>query len=168
MQTQVFKVDESQINRIARRNFLRILKIAVPIMVLVVARQYFQYKNELNIGIIIYMFIVPFVVLMSMYIGGKKATKSMLTLEIIQTDSGVEKRAEMAPYRQIAWQDLIVREKPNGRLDLYDKNVSAFMRWWNGKGRIVLPPEMLNRDLLLSELQKYAGRYNGGLWLLKV
>ena len=164
MQTQVFKIDESQVGKIAKRNFLRAVKILLPIFAVVSVYQYFQYKSRHDelIGLYIGMSLFfPLFMLLPIYLGAKKATKSIRTLELILNDNGVEKKAEMAPYRQIAWQNVALKEKPNGTLDIYDKNVSAFMRWWNGTGRIILPPEMLNRETLITELQKHAGRYNG-------
>jgi len=60
----------------------------------------------------------------------------------------------MMPYKFIAWENLKIEEKSNGTINLYDKSISAFMRKMYRKGWIIIQPETLNKNILLSELFK--------------
>jgi len=73
----------------------------------------------------------------------------------VLSENGVEAKAEMMPYKNIAWDNLIIKEKPDGTVNLYDKNISAFTRIMYGKGWIIIQPETFNKAVLLSELFKH-------------
>ncbi|MDN3580292.1 hypothetical protein [Mucilaginibacter flavus] len=100
------------------------------------------------------LFIIP-ILFLPIYLASKRVKKSYKTQQIMLSDAGVESKAEMMPYKNISWDNLIINEKPNGTINLYDKSISAFSRKMNGRGWIIIHPEILNREQLLTELLKY-------------
>lgn len=83
----------------------------------------------------------------------KRQTNSFKTLKIVLNDEGIERKAELLPYKKIGWTNLQVIEKPNGGILVYDKNISKFNRWMYGKGCIYIQPETLDKDKLLSSMR---------------
>ncbi len=155
MQTQVYRIDETQLNKIRNRAIVRLLKISIPTILFVFISQYFQVpKAERHIILLSAIFIVP-VMFIPIYAGTNKIKKAYGTLEIVLSDKGVESKADGFPYKMIIWEKLLITEKPNGMILLEDNSLSSFTRWLNGAGRIMIQPEMIDRDTLLSELYKH-------------
>lgn len=94
-----------------------------------------------------------------MYLGANRLVNAYRSLEIVLSENGVESKAVGMPYKIIACADLIIKEKSNGAVNLYDKEVSAFTRKMYGKGWIIIQPEMADKDALVNELLKHRQNY---------
>jgi len=157
MEERVYVIDEGQINALRNRILFKIYKILGMVIVPLIILEYFSWKNKgtsfwlITIGMIVYMMIIY-------YIAANRAAKSYRTLKIVLGKDGVESKADKMPYKMIPWSDLEIQEKSN-EINLYDKNVSSFMRKMYGKGRIIIPPEILDKESLLSELYKRCGKW---------
>jgi hypothetical protein len=155
---KIYKIDEFQLTKIANRAFFRVLRIYGIATLLMFAlmypqRQfYFQYPAAFS-----YIFGLLLMIVVG-FISTRKLKATFRTLEIILSSTGVEVKAQMSPYKQILWSNLVVEEKNNGFIYLYDQTVSSTQRKWNGKGAIIIQPEIQNREALLNDL--LAHRYH--------
>lgn len=155
MQSQIYKIDETQIDTLVKRLALKNIIILLLVMVFVVGSQYLTRKeSDIQRLLMSQLFIIP-ILFLPIYLASKRVKKSYKTQQIMLSDAGVESKAEMMPYKNISWDNLIINEKPNGTINLYDKSISAFSRKMNGRGWIIIHPEILNREQLLTELLKY-------------
>ncbi|MGZ3828661.1 MAG: hypothetical protein ACXVAY_07095 [Mucilaginibacter sp.] len=94
-----------------------------------------------------------------LYLGANRLVKAYRSLEIVLSENGVESKAVGLPYKIITWANLIIEEKSNGTVNLYDKGVSAFTRKMYGKGWIIIQPEMADKEALVNELLKHRQNY---------
>ncbi len=95
------------------------------------------------------------VMLLPMYLANKKLAKSYATLIIGLDESGVEMEADIMAYKKILWKNLMIKEKSNGVIYLYDKSRNKILRWWTGSGVIIIQSEILDRDDLLMQLNSH-------------
>jgi len=87
-----------------------------------------------------------------------RQVNSFKTLKIILDDEGIERKADMQPYKRIAWRNLQLKERKNGGLYLYDRSISVYNRKMYGYGVIYIYPEIGNREMLLNSIRlKLAG-----------
>jgi hypothetical protein len=85
--------------------------------------------------------------------------KAYRSLEIVLSENGVKSKAEGLPCKSITWTNIIVEEKSNGAINLYDKSISVFIRKMYGKGWIIIQPETMNKQALLNEIMKFQQPY---------
>jgi hypothetical protein len=154
MINQVYKIDNSQLDKLRNRLLLKNAKFMAGVFLLVIVLRYPQGMGTKISFITFTICIIP-IILLAIYISTNKLKKAYSTLEIVLTQDGVESKAEMMPYRRIIWPNLEIEEKSNGVIYLYDKTISKFMRKMYGKGCIIIQLEMLNKEDLLSQLYKY-------------
>lgn len=151
--TQVYKIDESKIGAIKKRNLFRALRPLVLVWILVALVVYFTSANQ---SIEIFWPSIVFgllILILPVYVGVNRMGKSYATLEITLDDSGIDMKADMLPYKKIRWENLSVQEKSNGTIALIDKSTSKFFRMWKGHGVIVIQPEMKDIDKLLNQIR---------------
>ncbi|MDB5087780.1 MAG: hypothetical protein JWR09_1774 [Mucilaginibacter sp.] len=151
---QVYKIDMSKISGIRRRAVIRTLKtFGITIAIMIIAR-YFSVDHDVFISDLWTLPIVLAVLLFVMYRSVGRLVKIYETLEVTLTDAGIERRAETWAYKTIKWPDMQIKQKSNGIIDLYDKNVSALDRKMYGKGYIQIQPEIKNIDILTEQIQR--------------
>ena len=157
MEELTYVIDEGQINELRNRILFKMYKVMGMVLVPLIILEYFSWKNKgasfwlVTIGMIFYMMIIY-------YVGANRAAKSYRTLKIVLGKEGVESKADRMPYKMVPWAEMEIQEKSDGII-LYDKNVSSFMRKMYNRGRIVIPPEILNKESLLSELYKRCSKW---------
>jgi len=93
------------------------------------------------------------------YVGYNKTLKTAKTFVIQLNDNGIEAKAEMAPYKNILWANVVVKQKNDKSIQIIDNTVSSFMRKMYGNGLITIPPEIESRDKLLLELSSKSSSY---------
>jgi hypothetical protein len=150
---QVYKIDETKIDAIKKRNLFRAVRPLILGWILVALVLYFTSANQ---SIKIFWPSILFgllILILPVYVGVNRMGKSYATLEITLDDSGVDMKADMIPYKKIRWENLLVQEKSNGTIVLIDKSVSKFFRMWKGHGVIVIQPEMSDIDKLLDQIR---------------
>ena len=156
---QTYKIDQAKINAIKKRVLIRYAKILLiaflPALLVLYRPNGATPLKHFDPSL---FFSVP-LILLAGYYGVNKSMRSYRTLEITLNDTGVEMKAEMWPYKQIAWQNLKMEEKSNGGVNLYDTTIAAFTRKMYGRGWIQVQPEMLNLDSLIKELRTRGTRY---------
>lgn len=151
---QVYKIDMSKISDIKKRAVIRALKIlGITIAIMVIAR-YFSVDRDVFISDLWMLPIIIAILSFSVYRAIGKLEKIYETLEIRLTDAGVEREAETWGYKIIKWPDMQIKHNPNGTIEVYDKNISAFNRKMYGKGWIQIEPEIENVDLLMTQIQQ--------------
>ncbi|MEZ2339019.1 hypothetical protein AB6735_25460 [Mucilaginibacter sp. RCC_168] len=155
MQNQIYIIDENQLDNLKRRLLFRGIRIILLLTLCAGVLQFLQAKKGETLIIIGVMFFCTLILSISVFRATNKLLKSYRTLQIILNDSGVEAKVEMMPYKNIRWENLMVKVKSNGTINLYDKSISSFMRSMYGKGVIIIQPEILNREILVNELVKY-------------
>jgi hypothetical protein len=151
--TQVYKIDESKIGAIKKRNLFRVLRPLILLWTLVAFVMYFASANQ---SIELFWTSIIFgslVLILPVYVGVNRMGKSYATLEISLDDSGIDMKADMIPYKKIRWENLLMREKSNGTIVLIDKSVIKFFRMWKGHGVILIPPEMRDIEKLLNQVR---------------
>jgi hypothetical protein len=153
---QIYTVDETRLSSIQKRAFIRGLKILGIMLLVMFIMMYPQRRYYFKSYTWISYFITIPILMFAMYIGARRLTENYRTLEIILDKQGVRSKAQMSPYKNIPWDRMIVKVKDNGIINLYDSSVPALIRKWNGRGWIIIPPEMQDREALLSEIQKHS------------
>ena len=156
---QVYRIDQTRINNIRNRALFRSAKVMLPTILFVFIIEYFQTAKRNIIESLIPFLFVVIILLLSIRAATKRIIKSYSTLEIVLNDTGVEFKAEMVSFKQILWGNLKIKEKANGIINLDDMTISAFNRNWYGRGRIVVQPEIMDREKLLDELWKRRTHY---------
>jgi len=151
MQNHIYKIDESRFDELKRRMFVYGLKrLGVPFILPIILEYYVLRKQDFPI--------IPFIIIMLIvmagvfYVGYSRSLKAAKTFVVQIDDNSIEAKAEMAPYKKIYWTNMIVNQKTDGSIQLFDNNVSSFMRKMYGNGLITIPPEIENRDELLLEI----------------
>ena len=156
MHDQTYSVDENQYTGLKKRLLIRNTLFMGAVFVVASILEYPNLKGtNFNFGIFL-LFIIPLMFLPA-YLGTNRLVNSYKTLAIVLCESAVESKAENMPYKKISFSDLIIKQKSNGAINLYDKNISAFMRKMYGKGMIIIPPEIFDKQSLLHELMMRAG-----------
>lgn len=155
MNTVTFAIDKTQLDTLLKRLqyslFNRIAIIGVPVFV----SQYFSYgSKDIKALILSFCITTPFLLLIISYSTRRRFRKTYESLKVVLNEEGVEVKAEGMPYKTINWANLVVKEQPNGVIDLFDNRISNFSRRWSGKGWIRIQPEIADRDNLLNELIK--------------
>jgi hypothetical protein len=154
MQTQIYKIDDNQLGNLMKRLTFRNLRMLGVMLVIFFGVQFLA-KGQSNVNNIVPALVIIPLLLIPVYLATQRLKKNYASLQIILSDAGVECKANMMPYKCISWDNLLVEEKPNGVINLYDSGISSFSRKMNGRGWINIQPEILNRDQLLMEMMKY-------------
>ncbi len=153
LMTQVYKIDESKIGAIKKRNLMRVLRLLILVWISFSFALYFTYGKQ---GIEIFLQPIVFgllVLVLPVYIGVNRLGKSYATLEISLDESSIDMKADIMHYKKIRWENLLLQEKSNGVIVLSDKSISKFFRMWKGHGVIVIQPEMKDIDKLLKQIR---------------
>ncbi|PWK67096.1 hypothetical protein LX99_04954 [Mucilaginibacter oryzae] len=155
MNTTTFVIDESRLSGLVKRLQYNLFSRVAIIGITVLSSQYFSYgSRDLKAFALSFCITTPLVLLIIGYSSGRKFRRTYKTLKVVLNEEGVEVKAEGMPYKMINWADLIVKEHPNGTIDLFDNTVSNLSGRWSGKGWIRIQPEIADRANLLSELAK--------------
>ena len=153
-----FTIDQSRINNIRKRVLLRNGKILAVAFLLILIPPSLRHNTDVLTNYLqSFLISVPLFGLV-VYLASNKLIKAYRTLEIILSDTGVELKAEMMPYKKIDWANLKIEEKSSGIINLYDTNIPAFTRKMYGKGVIQIQPEIMDREQLLQVLYANRGR----------
>jgi hypothetical protein len=151
---QVYKIDMSKISDIRRKAMIRTSKIfGITLLIIFIAR-YFSVDHDVFISDLWILPIILAFLLFTMYRAVGRLVKIYETLEITLTDAGIERKAEIWPYKTIKWEDMQIKQNSGGTIDLYDKNISVLSRNINGKGWIKIEPELENVDLLIVQVRQ--------------
>ncbi|NOW98881.1 hypothetical protein [Mucilaginibacter sp. SG564] len=155
VKNQIYTIDENQLDNLKRRFLFRGVRVIVLLTLFISVFQFLQAKKGETLIIIGVMIFCILILSISVFRATNKLVKSYKTLQIILNDNGIEAKAEMMPYKSIRWENLMVKIKSKGSINLYDKSISPFMRSMYGKGVIIIQPETLNKEMLVNELVKY-------------
>ena len=89
---------------------------------------------------------------LSLFIGCRMAKKRYLSFEFSSDAKGIEVRKTNRRYN-ILWTNARIDQNKNGVIDIYDKNISSFMRNMDTNGWIQIPKEIEAYDAFLDEVK---------------
>ncbi len=149
MESIRFKIDPNRFDEIKRKTLRRIAKIGlpsaiIPWLLIAASGTYDGIKDPMMLIIVIggTLLVVGF----SFWIGSKQAMSNNRSLQIELNAEGVQRIMQGINFITIPWTRLETDYSKTGELILIDKNVNSIIRWWNGKGKILVPNELENYD----------------------
>lgn len=157
---ETYVIDQSLLGNIKKKMIVRgSLLIGIPLILTFIPDFFTNKKIDLKSTAIAFGF-VTIALVFSITKALKNQISSYKTLKIILDDDGIERKAEMQPYKKIEWTNLQFEENSKGIVDLYDKNVSKFSRKMYGRGWIRIQPEIINYEILLNSIRSKVASSN--------
>lgn len=153
---KIYTIDESRIINIQKRAATRSGLIMLFVL-LITSKQ--LWNVGVQTGNYAAMLFLPLLLILPIWMGVRQIKQRYKTFQILIDDAGIQSQSQMGLFKRVEWDNAIITERKNGFVYVEDKNVSSFMRWWNGSGRIFIFPEIIDRDDLIDNAQKLARGY---------
>lgn len=151
--SETFTIDKALLGNIKKRMSVRLaILMFIPIGIVFVP----QFLDKNGPGIQINLIVLCIALTLMIFTTGRvlnRQVDSFKTLKIVLDDEGIERKANLQPYKRILWNNLKAKEKANGGILLSDKTISGFNRKMYGKGVIYVYPETLDKDKLMNTIR---------------
>ena len=152
----IFKIDSTKFNLIRKRAIISVLKFEIPSILFTLLIFYFLRGGQENLKffVLISLSFIPLMILRQ-YFGFRNFYKELEPYEIVLTEKGIEQKFNSKKLKEIEWRDMRYEINNKGILTIHNKKISKLTGKLTGKGQIVIPSEIEDKQILIEEIKKH-------------